>query len=55
MRFQTLHLKESNILFIQEDITNSIKVFKKENKRPEEKELRKKLRAQGHIMLLSEM
>jgi hypothetical protein len=37
MRFQTLHLKESKLFLIQEDITNSIKVFKKENKRPEEK------------------
>lgn len=34
MRFQTLHLKESILFGYSEDITDSIKVFKKENRRP---------------------
>jgi hypothetical protein len=37
MKFQTLHLKESTLLTnFLEDITKSVKIFKKEKSRPEE-------------------
>lgn len=38
-----------------EDITSSIKVFKKENRKPLETKLRKKIKESGELLLLSEM
>ncbi len=47
MVFQTINLKESIYLIKLEDLTNSVKIYRKENAKPCESKIRNDLKKKG--------